>query len=131
MTNHRLAAFLVLLLAGCANLDQAAGRGLGVVLKPDALTYFGSAAFCTRPATIDPTAVRRATAEWREMQRDGVAEGSARHQLLSTKMHRRIVAACKRAASASGNDLVVRAGDIKDSAGVDVDDLTAAVVSGL
>ncbi len=72
-----------------------------------------------------------ATPERREIERDGVREGSARHSLLQTAMHDRVVAACRKAARHGGNDLVVRAGDIADSRGMQVTDLTAAVVASL
>jgi hypothetical protein len=137
MTLFRQVPFLMLVLAACSTAtDQpaeelAAGRGGGVVLHGSAVTYVGSGSFCTRPATIDVATVLAATPEWREIQRDGVAEGSARHALLKAGMHNRVVAACRKAASARGNDLVVRAGDIADARGLPVTDLTSAVLSSL
>jgi Skp family chaperone for outer membrane proteins len=102
-----------------------------VALQRGAQTFVGSAAFCTRPATIDAAVVAAATPEWREMQRDGVQDGSARHALLKSRMHERIVAACKRVAQAEGCDLVVRSGDIADNRGLPVVDLTAPLLRGL
>jgi len=135
MHAHRLAAsFCLLLLAACASGPEpnaGAGRGTGVVLQAGARTYLGSASFCSHPATIDENAVTAATPERREIERDGVREGSARHSLLQTAMHDRVVAACRKAARHGGNDLVVRAGDIADSRGMQVTDLTAAVVASL
>jgi hypothetical protein len=46
-------------------------------------------------------------------------------------MHDRVIAACRKAALQQGNDLVVRAGDIADSRGLPVADLTALVVGSL
>lgn len=124
---------LLLLVACAATADPqeegfGSARGPGVTLHKGAQVYLGSAGFCSRPATIDAAAVMAATPEWREIQRDGVREGSARHSLLRTAMHERIVAACKKAAQTQGNDLVVRNGDVADARGVAVADLTAAVV---
>ncbi|MBL8727026.1 MAG: hypothetical protein JNM25_01255 [Planctomycetes bacterium] len=135
MHPHRsIASFCLLLVAACAagpDDREGAGRGGGVVLQPGAQTFVGSGSFCTRPATIDETAVTRATPEWREMERDSVREGSARHSLLKTAMHQRVLAACRKAARQHGYDLVVRVGDIADSRGLAVEDLTAWVVGAL
>ena len=52
---------------GCASSDDSAyrdfGSGTGVVLRPDAVVYSGSPINCSLPATIDFTAVRKATPE--------------------------------------------------------------------
>lgn len=122
------------LFAACATPDDKAagsGRGGGVALQKTALVYVGSGAFCTRPATIDAAAVAAATTEWQEIQREKVREGSARHSLLKTAMHERILSACRKAAQERGYDLVVRAGDIADPRGLTVADLTTAVVGSL
>ena len=109
----------------------ASGRGLGIALHKGAMAYVGSGSFCTRPATIDAAVVTAATPEWQEIQRDAVREGSARHSLLKSSMHDRVVAACRKAAQAEGCDLVVRTGDIADSRGMQVVDLTPVVLRGL
>ncbi|MEZ6037901.1 MAG: hypothetical protein R3F29_10500 [Planctomycetota bacterium] len=129
---------LVSLVAGCAGPreqmvdpgDAGVSREPPVRLRAGAQTFVGSQ-WCSRPATIDLEVVRRATAEWREIEREGVREGSARHGLLRMAMHRRIVAACEAVALAEARDLVVRAGDIVDARGLQVVDLTAAVTAAL
>lgn len=138
MTSWRATTFfLPMLLVACAtggdtHADEGSvGRGLGVRLRTGAVVYCGSGAFCSRPATVDAAVVTAATPEWSEIQRDGVREGSARHSLLKAAMHDRIVAACKKAAMAEGQDLVVRSGDVDDARGMTVVDLTAAVVRSL
>lgn len=126
--------FCSAILAACAapgDAMEGGGRGGGIALQKTALVYLGSGAFCTRPATIDAAAVTAATAEWQEIQRDKVREGSARHSLLRTAMHERILGACRKAAQEHGCDLVVRAGDIADARGLAVADLTSAVVRSL
>ena len=137
MPRPHLALSFAFLLTGCAagpekkTEDFKAARGLGVTLQSTAVTYVGSGSFCTRPATIDAGKVTAATKEWQEIQRDAVREGSARHSLLKSAMHERILGACKKAAKDQGCDLVVRAGDIADSRGLVVADLTAAVLGSL
>lgn len=131
---RRTAIVLCWLMAACASASDGevgAGRGGGVALRRGALTYVGNATFCSRPATIDAVAAAAATNEQREIDRERVAEGSARHALLTARMHDRIVAAARKAAQARGCDLVVRDGDIADARGLAIVDLTPAVVAEL
>lgn len=126
--------FLWLLAAACAAGGEpppGAGRGLGVVLAKEAQVYVGTASFCSKPATIDADTVAAATPEGKDIEREGVRPGSARHALLRAALHRRVVAACRKAAERTGRDLVVRHGDIADHQGLEVVDLTAEVMQQL
>jgi hypothetical protein len=134
-TNVWLSVFLA---CGCASADRSAddleggfGMSRGVGLASGAVAYVGSGGFCSRPATFDFAAVRAATPEWREIQRDGVSEGSARHSLLKAALHERIVAAAQRVAKLQGYDLIVRVGDIADPRGLPIADATQQVLAAL
>ena len=102
-----------------------------VDLKRDAVVYFGSASNTSAPATINEAQVRKATPEWQKIQAEGVRRGSARYILLMGQMDKRIRAATQKAASATGQDLVVRKGDISDRQGKTVTDVTQDVISNL
>lgn len=103
----------------------------GVTTTRNALVLCGSTATCSQPATIDYKKVKKATPEWRTIRSEGVRKGSARYDLLTSAMSSRIKRAAKSAAEANGRDCVVRSGDIQDSRGLAVKDLTAAVISAL
>lgn len=124
------------LLAACANVDEHRQGGIGqkgggVRLQRGAQPIVGSAAFCTQPATISMSRVEVATPEGREIRRDNVQPGSARYQLLQARMQQRIRRVCQQVARDAGRDLVVRAGDIADRRGLQVEDLTADVVQAM
>lgn len=102
-----------------------------VDLKHEAVVYFGSGSHTTAPATIDEDKVREATPEWQTIQSEGVRKGTARYTLLMGELDKRIRCAVRAAVSGSGKDLVVRSGDIQDSKGKTVADLTDAVISKL
>lgn len=121
---------LILALAACAGsaerrMEQSPGKEAGIVLARDAQVLFGTAAFCTQPATIDLAKIEAATPEGRQLER--VRSGTAQHRILRSAMHKRIVAACAQVARDDGFDLVVRDGDIADARGLRVGDMTAAV----
>lgn len=103
----------------------------GVVLERNATVLCGSAANCTKPASVRYAEVRDATPEWQTIEGDGVRKGSARYTLLSARMGQRIKAAASAAAGDSGHDLVVKEGDINDARGLKVDDLTDEVIEAL
>ncbi|MFT4513490.1 MAG: hypothetical protein ACI89X_003156 [Planctomycetota bacterium] len=128
---NRLLIALLLTLTSCSVTQPGEGRGLGVVLRSDAVLYIGSAHFCTRPATFDMDKVSAEMSEWREIQRTGVRPGSARYSMWKNKMHSHLVAACKKAAVSRGYDLIVRSGDIKNDGGFVIGDLTADVIGAL
>lgn len=110
----------------------SAGQAMAQVdLKRDAVVYFGSASNTSAPAAIDETKVREATPEWQKIQSEGVRRGSARYILLTSEMDKRIRAAAQRAASDAGQDLIVRSGDIANSRGKTVTDLTSQVIGHL
>tara|TARA_R110002096_G_scaffold14563_12_gene50515 strand:+ start:1958 stop:2380 length:423 start_codon:yes stop_codon:yes gene_type:complete len=118
--------------AGASDMRQegqgeGAGDSRGVVLIRDAQTLFGTAAYCSSPATIDLAKAEAATPEGREIAVANVARGSARYRLLRSAMHIRLVAVCSQVARRDGFDLVVRDGDIADARGLAVGDLTAGV----
>ena len=106
-------------------------KGLGVTLASGAIAYAGSSAFCSRPATLDAVKVRAATPEAVAIRRDGVQAGSARWSLLQTAMHERMLRAADRVAKQGGFDLIVRHGDIADARGLEVADVTAAMIAAL
>lgn len=116
---------LVMLVMGVSLVAQ------GITTKSNAVVFYGSAATCSQPATIDYRKVKKATPEWRTIRSEGVRKGSARYDLLTSAMSARIKKACKSAAEANGRDCVVRKGDIKDARGLSVKDLTSAVINAL
>lgn len=126
----------VLAFAACGGMgemrrEELAQKGSGVRLVRGAQEIVGSAAFCSRPATISMAQVEQATPEGREIRRDNVRRGSARYKLLQSRMHQRLLRVCQRVARDEGRDLVVRAGDIADDRGLQVVDLTADVLKEL
>lgn len=122
---------IVLLSAACAGASDmrqgSQGDSGGVVLIRDAQILFGTAAYCSQPATIDLAKVEAATPEGREIVASDVSSGSAHYRILRSAMHNRLIAACSELARRDGFDLVVRVGDIADARGLHVGDLTAAV----
>ncbi len=102
-----------------------------VRLHKQPVVYLGCAANTTAPATLVAADVRSATPEWRLIERERVDLDSARGRQLCAAMGRRIRAAVREVAVASGRDLVVRAGDVRDDRGRTVMDLTTAVVAQL
>ena len=121
------------MLAACAGPSdvRVEGKSLRLQLKKDAQILYGSAAYCSQPATVDLVKVQAATPEGRSIVSDGVPPGSARHRLLQAAMHRRVVTACAAAARDAGFDLVVRHGDIVDARGMTVGDMTSSLVQAL
>ncbi len=117
-------ALACLLLAGVA-LAQ------GITTKRGGVVLYGNESNCTQPATIDHRRVQRATPEWKTIRSEGVKRGSARYDLLITRMNDRIKTAVSDAAQNESCDCVVRKGDIKNANGLTVADLTAAVVAGI
>jgi hypothetical protein len=117
---HALAC-LLLATAGVAQIKT----------KHSCVVLFGSTANCSQPATIHYKKVQKATEEWKTIRSKGVRKGSARYDLLITRMNKRIKAACAAAAKAESRDVVVRKGDIKHADGLTVTDLTDAVIAEL
>ena len=105
--------------------------GAGVRLVRGAQELVGSAAFCSRPATVGRDKVEQATPEAKELQRDAVPLGSARYRLIRSRMNSRIVRVCTEVARDEGRDLVVCVGDIADARGLQVQDLTALVLAAM
>lgn len=128
----------MLILAACAGSapepmeeGKSIGQPRGVKLKKSAQVLFGSAAYCSQPATIDLAAAQAATPEGREIESTGISSGSARYRLLHAKMHKRVVAASAKVARDVGYDLVVRHGDILDARSLTVGDMTSGLVQAL
>ena len=119
MASTLLATLLAVLALGAASL-----RAQGVELDKDAVVLCGSASNCTRPATVDYQALRDATPEWGTIEGDGVREGSARYTLLMARLGQRIASVVSSVAIREGHDLVVRSGDIADSRGQTVVEIT-------
>ena len=103
----------------------------GVTLRSNSVVFYGSPTTCSQPATIDYKKVRTATPEWQTIRSKGVRKGSARYALLISAMNSRLKRACQSVAEGAGRDCVVRKGDIKDSRGLSVRDLTKGVMSAL
>lgn len=125
-----------LLLTACqgpagGNEKGAPMPGAGVRLVRGAQELVGSAAFCSRPATVGRDKVEQATPEAKELQRDAVPLGSARYRLIRSRMNSRIVRVCTEVARDEGRDLVVCVGDIADARGLQVQDLTALVLAAM
>ena len=119
-----LAALLVCLLLTVAAPGQ-------VELRNGASALHGSASNSTAPASIDFRKVKKATPEYQTIRSEGVAKGSARHALLTSKMHERIRAACREVAQTEGNDCVVKKRDVENDNGHTVTDATKAVVAAI
>ncbi len=68
--------------------------GAGVRLVRGAQELVGSAAFCSRPATVGRDKVEQATPEAAELQRNAVPLGSARYRLIRSRMSSGIVRVC-------------------------------------
>lgn len=100
----------------------------GVVTQKGAAQLYGSASNTTKPATIRFDDVEKKTPEYATIKSEGVRKGTARYELLTAQMHKRISRAVKTVAEAKGHDFVARHGDIKDERGLHVADLTDAVV---
>lgn len=111
-----------------ALLAATAVTAQGIELKSSAKIYFGTASTCTQPATIDVEKVRDATPEWKTIRSEGVRKGTARYSLLMSEMASRIERACRKVAEDDGRDCVVGEGGIKQDNGLEVKDITSAVV---
>lgn len=123
-------AMTVCLLTAMA-LGAAPAPAQGIVAKRGATVLHGSATNTSHPATIDAKKVEKRTPEYKTIKSDGVRKGSARYEILTAKMHKRIKRASKAAAEAANCDCVLRKGDIKDNKGLDVIDLTQEVIDEL
>lgn len=117
-----LAAVLVL---------TAGASAQGIVTNSKSVVFFGSASNTSKPATIKLDDVEKETPEHETIKTEGVRKGSARYELLLAQMHQRITRAVKTAAETAGHDCVVRQGDVKDARGLEVADLTKAVIEQL
>ena len=112
-------------------LLSSSGFAQGISIKRTGVVLYGATANCSQPATIHWAKVRKATPEWRKIQVDGVRKGSGRYDLLISEMNHRIKRAASSAADSSGRDCVVRRGDVKNSNGLVVTDLTSEVIAEL
>ncbi len=112
-------------------LLTSVGLAQGIQTKRDATVLYGSAANCTRPATIRYDRVKKFTPEWKTIRSEGVRKGSARYDLLVSNMNTRIKEAAMDAAEKESCDCVVHQGDIKNANGLKVQDLTGKVVEEL
>lgn len=109
-------------------LLSAVAFAQGIETKSGALVLFGSASNCTKAATIDYQKVRKATPEYKTIKSEGVPKDSARHDLLTAEMNKRIKEACKEVAQSGGHDCVVGKADVADAKGQKVTDITDEVV---
>ena len=121
----------LLITVGLSLLLASSGFAQGISIKRTAVVLYGATANCSQPATINWTKVRKATPEWRRIHADGVRKGSGRYDLLISEMNHRIKRAASSAADTQGRDCVVRSGDVKNSNGLEVADLTSEVIAEL
>jgi len=112
-------------------LFASVGFAQGISIKRSGVVFYGATANCSQPASIHWNKVRKATPEWKRIHADGVRRGSGRYDLLISEMNGRIKRAAATAADAVDRDCVVRHGDIKNSNGLEVADLTNAVIAEL
>ena len=125
MIRHTLiAAFFALFTLVSAAASQ-------VDLRNGASPLHGSGSNSTAPASINFAKAKKATPEYQTIRSEGVSKGSARYALLTSKMHARIRAACRKVAESDGHDCVVKARDIEDDHGHSVTDVTGAVVDAI
>lgn len=129
MTFHTTLRITTLLLAGIVCAGSAAAQG--ITTRAGAVVLFGSTGNCSQPSTIRYQRVQRATPEYKTIRSEGVGKGSARHDLLTAQMNKRIKRAVAAAAQAASRDCVVRKGDVQNADGLTVTDLTAAVIGQL
>jgi len=102
-----------------------------VSLKRKAIVYLGSSSNTTAPAEIDSDTVKKETEEWKEIEQESIDKTSARGKQLLQKMKKKIRKAVKAVARDNNYDLVVRIGDIADTQGKTVTDITTKVVTEL
>lgn len=114
--------------AACILLASVA-MAQSIKTKRGAVCLYGCESNCSQPATIDYKKVQHSTPEWRTIKSDGVKKGSARYDLLISRMNDHIKTAVSDVAQKESRDCVVRRGDITDAKGLTVVDLTAAVVA--
>lgn len=112
-------------------LFASVGFGQGISIKRSGVVFYGATANCSQPASIHWNKVRGATLEWKTIHADGVRRGSGRYDLLISDMNGRIKRAAAAAADAADRDCVVRHGDVKNSNGLKVADLTNKVIAEL
>jgi hypothetical protein len=103
----------------------------GITVRRGAVVLFGSPASCSQPGSIQLRKLQRRTPEWKTIRVEGVREGTARHDLLTTRMNERITRAARLAASDRGCDCVLRKSDILDARGKTIRDLTDDVIAQL
>lgn len=115
----------------CIGLLLCAALTCQVTLKRGAVVFHGSASNTSAPAIIQETKVREATKEWQKIQADGIDPDSAQGKQLIAQMNGKIRDAVKAVATSESRDMVARKGDIADTQGHDVVDLTDKVVAQL
>lgn len=89
--------------------------------------YFGKAATCKSPATVDADQVFQAIPEYKTILADKLTEADARYSLLMVKATKKFRAAIEAAATGGGYDLVGNTGSVTWP-GHDVPDITASVL---
>jgi hypothetical protein len=89
--------------------------------------YYGKAATCKSPATVDADQVFRAIPEYKTILADRLTEADARYSLLMVKATKKFRAAVEAAAGGGGYDLVGNTGSVSWP-GHDVPDITASVL---
>ncbi|MEM7201289.1 MAG: hypothetical protein AAF628_13540 [Planctomycetota bacterium] len=117
--------------AGLVLVAAAALPAQGIVTVDKAVVLYGSTSNTSRPASVDLEKVRKETPEHETIRSERVRKGSARYQLLTANMHKRIKKAAKEAAKEDGHDCVVREDDVDDDRGLNVVDLTDKVIEHL
>lgn len=122
LSARSLLAFMAL------GLPPAPAMAQGIVCEAGAVVFHGSSSNASHPATIDMKKVEKETPEYKTIKSEGVKKGSARYEILLSKMHERIKNAARLAAEARGCDCVVRSDDVKDARGLALIDLSKEVI---
>lgn len=121
-----VALVLVGVLPACGG-EGFDAKGKGIQLAANSVHLYGSETVAARPATIEWDVLTKETPEHRTIRAEGIRPGTARHELLVSKMLDRIRLACRTMAETEGYDCVVRAEDVADAGEVETTDRTQAV----
>jgi hypothetical protein len=103
----------------------------GVVMKKAAEVYYGEPSTCSRPATIEFDTLKKVTDEWKRIESEGIKEGTATYTLLMNAIRTKINNAVADFCLSSGHDMVCEEGHIKNSNGLNVEDVTTDILPNL
>src|SRR5262245_22331343 len=103
----------------------------GLLVKAEAHVLFGIATKCSQPAYVDFNKLKKLTPEWKLIRSEGVRRGSARYDLLTEDLNKRIKKIVVEIAKTTGKDCVLCKGDVEDANGLTLIDLTEQVATKL